>query len=34
MYRLERHLYMLNEFGKRPPTEMERLRKALEKRIA
>jgi hypothetical protein len=34
MYRLERHLYMLNEFGKRPQTEMERLRKALEKRIA
>jgi len=34
MYRLERHLYMLNEYGKRPQTEMERLRKALEKRIA
>jgi hypothetical protein len=33
MYRLERHLYMLNEYGKRPQTEMERLRKALEKRI-
>jgi len=34
MYRLERHLYMLNEYGKRPQTEVERLRKALEKRIA
>jgi len=34
MYRLERHLYMLNEYGRKPKTEMERLRKALEKRIA
>ena len=32
MYRLERHLYMLNEFGRKPQTEMDRLRKALEKR--
>jgi hypothetical protein len=34
MYRLERHLYMLNEYGKRPQTEIDRLRKALERRIA
>jgi hypothetical protein len=34
MYRLERHLYMLNEYGRKPQTEMDRLRKALEKRIA
>lgn len=34
MYHLERHLYMLNEWGRRPKTEMERLRRELEKRIA
>jgi hypothetical protein len=34
MYRLERHLHMLNEYGRKPQTEMDRLRKALEKRIA
>jgi hypothetical protein len=34
MYHLERHLYMLNEYGRKPQTEMDRLRKALEKRIA
>jgi hypothetical protein len=34
MYRLERHLYMLNEYGRKPKTEMERLRKVLERRIA
>jgi hypothetical protein len=34
MYRLERHLYMLNDYGRKPQTEMDRLRKALEKRIA
>ena len=34
MYRLERHLYLLNEYGRKPQTEMDRLRKALEKRIA
>ena len=33
LYRLERHLYMLNEYGKRPETEMERIRKNFEKQI-
>jgi hypothetical protein len=33
LYRIERQLYMLNEYGKRPLTEMERIRKNLEKQI-
>jgi hypothetical protein len=33
MYRLERAMYMYNEFGKRPETELERIRKNLERQI-
>jgi hypothetical protein len=33
LYRLERAMFMYNEFGKRPPTELERIRKNLERQI-
>lgn len=33
LYRLERQLYMYNEYGKRSPTELERIRKNLERQI-
>ena len=33
LYRIERQLYMLNEYGKRPLTEMEAIRRNFEKQI-
>lgn len=34
MYRVERHLFMYNQFGKRPQTELERIRKNLARQIS
>jgi len=31
LYTIERKLYMLNEYGKRPESDMERFRKSLER---
>lgn len=34
MYRVERHLFMYNEYGKRPQTELERIRKNLARQLS
>jgi hypothetical protein len=33
LYTIERNLYMLNEYGKRPESEMERIRKSFERQF-
>jgi hypothetical protein len=33
LYTIERNLYMLNEYGKRPQSEMERIRKSFERQF-
>jgi hypothetical protein len=33
LYTIERNLYMMNEYGKRPESEMERIRKSFERQF-
>jgi hypothetical protein len=33
LYTIERKLYMMNEYGKRPESEMERIRKSFERQF-